>query len=301
MQIPRMVDVPPNRFVFVHYHIFKNGGTTIESILAREFGDRYAAVEGPTDGSVLDAKGLEGFLRGHPEVAAVSSHQLRYPKPEVPGWVIFDCCLVRHPLERLFSLYQHFRRANSTDALACLAKRHTPGEFMRHLLDESPNVVSNAQVVQLANAGAFARPARESDLERATATLCEMALPGLVNLFDESLVSAEYFLKPAFPNLKLHYKPENVSEPARFRALEGREDRLAEAWGDEAQADLLRLNQLDLELARRAEGEVRRRLALVPRWQQKLAAFRARNAQFDTRTSMGESEIPAGRVAGSTR
>lgn len=287
MGILRTIDAPPVRFVFVHYHIFKNGGTTMESILAREFGERYAAVEGPADGAVITGRDLAGFLRSHHDISAVSSHQLRYPKPEVPGWVIFDCCFVRDPLERLYSLYQHFRRASSGDPLSFRAKRQSPREFMRGLMEGAPNLVSDVQVVQLANAGAFARPAMERDLERAAATLCEMALPGVVNLFDESLVSAEYFLKPAFPTLKLHYKRENVSEPARFETRESSEKRLAEVWGDEVQADLMRLNRLDRELVRRAGEEVRRRLMLVPRWAEKLAEFRARNAR--------ESEVPVAR------
>ena len=32
------------RFVIVHYHIFKNGGSTIEAILERESGHRFATL-----------------------------------------------------------------------------------------------------------------------------------------------------------------------------------------------------------------------------------------------------------------
>lgn len=262
------------RFVFVHYHIFKNGGTTIESILRREFGDGFAAIESPYAGSVLDAGGLTEFLQQHPEIAAVSSHQLRYPKSEAPGRVIFDCCFVRHPLDRLVSLYGHYQRADSSDALAVRAKRQTPREFLRQLIEESPNLVSNVQVVQLATSGAFTRPAGERDLERASLLLCEMAAPGVVELFDESLVSAEYFLKPAFPKLRMQYVLQNVGYPVRC------EESLAEFWGEDVHSDLLRLNQLDLELFERAQSEVLRRFRLVPRAEERLAEFRARNAQL---------------------
>ena len=87
MRIDHTLDVPASRFIFVHYHIFKNGGTTIESILRREFGGGFATVHGPRASSVLDAKGLTKFLRLHPGISAVSSHHLRYPKPDIRGWV----------------------------------------------------------------------------------------------------------------------------------------------------------------------------------------------------------------------
>jgi hypothetical protein len=272
MQTEQTLSELPVRFVFVHYHIFKNGGTTIESILRREFENGFVTIEGPCSETILDGGGLKEFLYHHPEILAVSSHQLRYPKPEARGWVIFDCCLVRHPLERLASLYGHYRRADSGDALSLRAKRQTPGEFMRQLLDDSPNLVSDIQVVQLANGGAFTRPAGERDLERASLLLCEMAAPGVVELFDESLVCAEYFLRPAFPKLRMHYCPQNVGRPASG------EESLEEFWGEDVHADLLRLNQLDLELYRRAKSEVLRRFGLMPRAEDRLNDFRARNA-----------------------
>src|SRR5271169_61641 len=109
------------RFVLVHHHLFKNGGTTIESILEREFRERFATLHGPERDSVLDGRHLAAFLRQHPEVAAVSSHHLRYPPPVRGHTVVFDCFFLRHPLARIHSLYSHFRRMNSDEALSRMA------------------------------------------------------------------------------------------------------------------------------------------------------------------------------------
>jgi hypothetical protein len=284
MRIDHTLDVPAPRFVFVHYHIFKNGGTTIESILQREFGSGFATVHGPAAGSILDARGLTRFLRRHPGISAVSSHHLRYPKPQVPGWVIFDCCFLRHPLDRLVSLYNHYRRADSSDSLCLRERDQSPRDFMEHLLRDSPNLVSDVQVMQLANAGTALRPAHERDLERAIQAYCDMAVPGVVELFDESLVAAEYFLKPAFPSLRLHHRPENVSRAAgSYRPDNPRdmERTLVDLWGADVYSDLLRLNQLDLELFRRAKTEVLRRLFILPNMQEKLVEFKSRCAPPD--------------------
>jgi hypothetical protein len=298
-RIEHILDVPATRFVFVHYHIFKNGGTTIESILQREFAAGFTTVHGPSDGAVLDGKSLTRFLRRNPTISAVSSHHLRYPKPAAPGWVIFDCCFLRHPLDRLVSVYNHFRRANSPDPFSALANRHEPREFMKQLLHDSPHVVSDVQVTHLANAGAFSRPANERDLDRAVQVFGEMSVPGIVEMFDESLVAAEYFLKPAFPGLRLHHSPENVSRPNRNLQAD-LERTLVDLWGADVYSDLLRLNRLDLELFRQAKIENQRRLFLMPSLQERLTEFQARYAPLRKRASADarEHEPVRVRVAG---
>jgi hypothetical protein len=293
------LDVPATRFVFVHYHIFKNGGTTIESILRREFGERFATVHGPAADSVLDGKRLTEFLRQNPCIGAVSSHHLRYPKPVTPGWVIFDCCFLRHPLDRLVSLYNQFRRTNSDDPLSVRANQLAPGEFMKHLVHNAPHLVNDVQVTQLANAGVFARPAGEHDLETAIHILRDMAVAGVVEMFDESLLAAEYFLKPAFPELRLHHNPENMS---RADGVASPRPTLVELWGADVYSDLLRLNQLDLELFRQAKIEVQRRLFLIPDQQARLAEFRARRAllQMPAAVDAPEWESARRKIAGWT-
>lgn len=278
MRLNATVNSPDQRFVIVHYHIFKNGGSTIETILEREFGDGFATVHGPRESSTLDARELERFLRTHPRVAAVSSHHLRYPKPAIRHMVIFDCCFLRHPLDRLDSLYRYSKTIAQENDLSVRARRNSAREFFRELMAEAPHLVSNVQVMQMACAGAFTRPANGEDLERAAEIFEDAAIPGVVEMFDESLTAAEYFLKPAFPRLSLDYVPQNVT---RFPAsAQHRQERLQRLWGADVYRDLARLNQLDLELFRRAESEIRRRVALLPDSAQRLDEFRSRCSQL---------------------
>lgn len=267
--------VPPTRFLIIHYHIFKNGGSTIASILEREFRNNFATVHGPDDVSVLDPTRLADFLSGHTSIQAVSSHHVRYPKPEVPNSVVFDWCFLRHPLDRLQSLYSYFQGIESADALSRLARQEHPRFFLKRLVDTAPHLVSNVQVTFLANGGAFTRPADRSDVAKAAEVFQKMAIPGVIERFDESLVSAEYFLKPAFPRLRLDYTPQNVRRPLGGSPID-RQEWLRHSWGSDLYATLVALNQCDLELCRRAEEEVSRRFDLVPGAQQRLAEFRSR-------------------------
>ena len=267
------------RFILVHYHILKNGGSTIESVLRREFGPAFATFDESCAEATLDQSDLAAFLAARPDTSAVSSHHLRYPKPAIRNMVIFDCCFLRHPLDRLQSLYAWARRNNSSDLLSRMARTVSSREFVHRLLHDFPHMVSNVQVTLLANAGAFTRPANESDLGIATSILREMAIPGLVELFDESLIAAEYFLRPAFPGIRLHCQPQNVSRPGEQRRAgqeEELENKLVALWGAGTYADLCRLNEFDLELYQRARREVERRFFLVPGLGERTADFEAR-------------------------
>jgi hypothetical protein len=150
---------------------------------------------------------------------------------------------------------------------------------MEHLLDAAPHQISDVQVHQLANGGAFTRPASEYDLDKATHILHQMAMPGLVSMFDESLVAAEYFLRPAFPTIRLEHVPQNVTNGLHVLPGE-RLDYLIELWGAELYEKLARLNQMDMELFRRVRAEITQRLDLIPRAQERLEEFRSRCAQL---------------------
>jgi hypothetical protein len=273
------VCAPPARHVIVHFHMFKNGGSTIEAILEREFRGRYATAHGSHASSALDELDIAGFLGEHPGVSAMSSHHLRYPLPSIRRTVLFDWCFLRHPLDRLQSVYTYLRaeppELGLEDPILVLAQSLSAREFMNKLIDESPHFVSNAQTLLIATGGAFTRPLDETDLARAKETLRRMAVPGLIEIFDESLVAAEYFLGPAFPGLRLHYAAQNVSRPPT-RSMDRRLEELRANWGSTVFEELLRLNHLDLELCLYADSEVRRRFSLVPKAREKLMDFRLR-------------------------
>jgi hypothetical protein len=278
MRLDFTLEVPRPRFVVVHYHFFKNAGSTIESILEREFGGEFATLHGLTADTELDNDELSVFLSAHHDIKAVSSHHLRYPLLNIKNVVIFDLCFIRHPLDRLQSMYSYLRKANTGAALCQMASCCSVSAFLRNLVDESPHLVSNVQVLQLARSGRFTRPAGEEDLSRAIEVVRKMAVPGVVDLFDASLVAAEYFLRPAFPQINLHYTRQNVTAGRAETAH--RERRYRELWGPAVYDDLFALNQFDLQLHAAAVAEVYGRMAVVPQAQERMDDFRSRCAEL---------------------
>ena len=251
-------DAAKVRFVLLHYHFFKNAGTTIEDILAHTFFENYDRFDSQDfDGCVGQAE-LISFLRRHPRMKAVSSHQFRFPVPREPGFVFFDLCFLRDPIDRIRSMYDYFReKPIRGEPASDLARDRPVGGFIRGLVEEHSYRVSNVQVNMLANGIVNDLPV-EADLDRATEVMLQMSFLGVVDLFNESLIAGEYRMRPVFPSFALAQQPANVSS--------GRDSasKFREACDPDVYAELLRLNALDIELLDRARAEVQRRFALVP-------------------------------------
>ena len=118
------------RFVILHYHILKNAGTTIENILDRNFGERFARLDTSDRDGRIEQADILAYLDEHQEVQALSSHQIHYPVPAAPGYIFFDLCFLRDPIDRLRSTYDYFRqRPAEGDPLSDAANSLGFGEF----------------------------------------------------------------------------------------------------------------------------------------------------------------------------
>jgi Sulfotransferase family len=264
-----------NRWVLLHYHIFKNAGSTIESVLQRSFGSRFATLDGPDAGSTLNPPEIISFLEAHPDLAAISSHQIRYPKPVAPQLVVFDICFLRDPLQRLWSMYKFMRRSQPGDASARDARSLSARSFFEDLLEHKPYLLNDVQVCALATRGEYTRPPTSSDLRLALETMIGISVLGVVELFDESVLAAEYFLRPMFPELQFHYVKQNA-DPSRQLSPEKEKEEFRSQVGDSIYGQLERMNQLDIELMAGARSEVMRRWALLPSKDARVADFRKR-------------------------
>jgi hypothetical protein len=252
------------RFVILHYHILKNAGSTIEEILDRNFGERFARIDtSDRDGRVSNSA-LLSFLENNPHLQAVSSHQIRHPVPAAKGFIFFDLCFLRDPLDRIRSTYDYFReKPNAGDPLSQLANELSLGEFVARAIKRMPQHVNDVQVNLLANGGCYDHIPGREDLKRAVRTMRTMSFIGVVDRFNEGIAAVQNILNPLFPNLLCDQKPVNVSG-GLGSTLESRVLKLQEACEPSVYAELCRLNALDFELLREARAERDRRLQLGP-------------------------------------
>jgi len=259
------------RAVILHYHIFKNAGSTVISILKRNFGKRMAELESGHFNAIVDNCALLDFLNKHANIAAVSSHQLWPPAPEHEGFAFHTLLLLRHPIARLSSIYDFSRRTQvSEEPLTLEAKKRTTSDFMRLLIDEYPHHVNNPQVNYLS---LRSRQSSESSLATAFRVARHATVLGITELFDLAAVQAEYLLAPVFEGLNFGYVAQNVSSMGP-RDLDMHLAQFRDACGDQIYDSLLQANALDLELWQLVRQEVERRFKLIVDHEQRLQHFR---------------------------
>lgn len=262
------------RRIFLHHHIFKNAGSTIDWILERNFQHDFGSIEIDSSSWRITESMLFNFLHEKQNLIAVSSHHLCGQIFEYEPYVFFDIVFVRHPIDRLRSIYDYYRKLpHPSNEVESASHNMSLGDFLKFLLEFHPHQINDAQVNILANQGKYYRPPGESDLELARSKILKMALLGSLEMFDESLVVGRYFLHPAWNKLDLTYKPQNVAANKKSN-LEDRLSEIKALCGEQVYDQLLRMNQLDLRLLAAVNLEVQRRAKLVPDFNKKLDDFK---------------------------
>ncbi|MCB1754984.1 MAG: hypothetical protein KDJ38_05655, partial [Gammaproteobacteria bacterium] len=69
------------RNIIVHYHLFKNAGTSIDKMLKNSFGDAWENYDLPAAGARISPDSLQQYIEENPHLQASSSHQIVPPLP----------------------------------------------------------------------------------------------------------------------------------------------------------------------------------------------------------------------------
>ena len=265
---------PTNRSLLIHYHIFKNAGSTIDFVLQKNFANKFGRLHGNEFNSSLDASDLLCFLTDRPELQAVSSHHLHPPKPISDMITFYDILILRHPIDRLLSAYDFYRRSSPlNDPVQAAAKNNSFQRFLECLIVHFPHLINNAQVNYLGCGGN--KIPREPDLRRALRAIPQFSVVGTVEQLDTVLLTAEVSLSGVFGPLDCSYMSQNVS-PDRAPELDQRLRRARELSGSGLYDRLLKLNRMDLELLEAANQESRKRFEVIPDHSARANDFRSR-------------------------
>jgi hypothetical protein len=240
-----------DRPVLVHYHIFKNAGSSVDFALERSFGSGWTSFEGRHAHDVQTSEQLRQFLEDRPEIHAVSSHLARPPLP-FPGCkpILF----LRHPLLRARSVYEFVRRNPEQ-------QEHTPdqpdtfSEYVRWALEsgrtEGGNNVLNYQVIHLSDASwrthILKSEAWIQDLAQAKSLLESWGIVGIVEDYKMSTrrfqaAYARYFPRFDFVDVRANRTSSEIPDIASQTAA------MREELGPALFHRLTEANQLDLDL-----------------------------------------------------
>lgn len=268
------------RNVIIHNHLFKNAGTTFDWSLERNFGDAFLDHRDDME-MQQGATYLGPFLLHHPELKALSSHHLKFPLPVLDDVRLFPVVLLRHPIDRVGSVYA-FEHKQASDSLgARMAKKMTFNEYVQwRMQPDAPITIRNFQTSRCLdvpdNIKTFiTRRLVETDYLAAKNQIESMGLLGVVDMYDESMVLFEEYLKPYFSTIDLSYVRQNISG-GRKRSLVDRVRSVFNELDFDVINSMLQHNHFDLTLYLEARNVVESRCAELDDFKKKLSHFRTR-------------------------
>jgi len=227
--------------------MFKNAGSSEDSILQHNFGDSWVEIEGPNN-KKLSPELMKEYILDNPKIKAISSHSAQVTIPKIPGVNIIPIFFFRQPIDRIRSSYE-FERIQDSDMPGPIAAKE--GDFAHYMAWR----LSTPMMTQIVNFHAFRlkdfrvfTTNREAHLfrQRSVFALKNLPVVGLVERFNESMSRYSEIIKPHFPDFEVI--------PARSNSM-NIEDSIAdklkkfeESIGRHTYLNLVILNAIDLEL-----------------------------------------------------
>ena len=82
--------------LLVHYHIFKNAGTSFEWTLKQALGRRFCTYDLTAPNQILSSANIIRYVKRRSEIEAVSSHQASFPTPKMRGREVLTSILISY-------------------------------------------------------------------------------------------------------------------------------------------------------------------------------------------------------------
>lgn len=262
--------------ILLHFHIFKNAGTTIDWILKKNFGFNALFVDDVDNpGKILSMNYILDTLEQHLGSKSISSHQIRFPLPTTNKFQFFPILFIRHPIDRAFSIYHYKKKETDDSVITSNSKILSLNNFIKWLLESKQYwIIKNFQILFLSKSK-WDYVFTSQDLELSKQILHTCSVIGVVDRMDESLVVAEEYLRQYFPNIDMTYVKQNVSRDTNMTLDKKIEQECKELDKDVVDA-LHRENHLDLNLYKEANKELDRRINTIIDFDSKLSLFKER-------------------------
>jgi hypothetical protein len=251
------------RPLLVHYHIFKNAGTSFEWTLKQALGRRFCTYDLTAPNQILSSADIIRYVKQRPETEAVSSHQVSFPAPIIRGREVVTSILIRDPIARIRSIYAFERQQEVSTPGALKAKELDFKGYVEWRLGTAPAMLCNYQVHFCSRTKGSQHKGRldEAHLRKAIANLDRVDIVGTVERYGEWLTLAQLILCKPFPNILLSATRQNVTGTAGETTEAAILDDLVNELGQTLAEHLLEGNKLDMCLHQVADALLTRKLA----------------------------------------
>ena len=259
--------------ILLHFHIFKNAGSTIEWLLEKNFPKKNLSIDGESPGEIIQMEQINDILEKKTLIKTISSHQIRYPIPKNTRFNFISILFLRHPIDRAFSIY-YFKKNEIDNSIGSIkARSMSLPEFIKWNMDFKEYMpMKNFQVLFLSNK-TTKEGVSEKDLEIAINRMKSSSIIGVVDRMDESLVIAESFLKQEFPKINLAYVKQNVSQERKGTMIE-RLKHSEDSLGADLKNRLIEYNKLDMKLYHSTNKEMDKRKEKIQDFGKKIENFK---------------------------
>jgi hypothetical protein len=234
------------RKVILHYHLFKNAGTSLDAALKENFkNDEWVTAEFPEQ-PVKNREMVKQWIIDSPEAKCFSSHTAILPPPNITGVKIFPLIFIRHPIDRIESIYE-FEKKQSGDSFGAVLARNTDfkGYVETRLSLSYDRQCRDFHICRLAP---MIGEKEGDEFTRAKMALEKLPFVGLVEDYSASLARLEsLLLSEGFDNIVLQPVERNVSRSVH-KPIEEKLELIQSKLGDKVWKDLIASNEKDIEL-----------------------------------------------------
>ncbi|SEQ95603.1 Sulfotransferase family protein [Amphritea atlantica] len=235
------------RTVILHYHLFKNAGTSLDAAFKENFNEEdgeWVTKEFPAQPALNRGK-VKQWIIDNPQAKCFSSHTAIFPVPEIEGIRIIPVIFMRHPIDRIASAYS-FEKKQVGDGFGPALARNTTlkGYIETRLSLVNDRQCRNFHAHRLATM--FGEKVGDEGY-RAKLAIEKLPFVGVVERYSESLEKLELLLKEeGFADINLNPVEKNVSRSVKS-SLDKKLSEIEVQIGEELYSKLVDANSNDID------------------------------------------------------
>lgn len=236
------------RKVILHYHLFKNAGTSLDAAFKENFSEEkgeWVTKEFPNQ-PAANREQVRQWILDNPQAKCFSSHTAIFPVPKFDDIEVIPVIFYRHPIDRIASAYSFEKKQGGKGFGSVLARNTSLSGYIETRLSfQHDRQCRNFHSSRLST---IYNPENGSELSRSKKAINELPFVGLVEEYAHSLqLLNRYINQETSYDIKLEVKKVNVSN-RESASLEDKLGKIKKKIGDQLYAELLEANQIDLEL-----------------------------------------------------
>lgn len=229
----------------LHYHLFKNAGTSVDAILMANYPNAWRSREFHGVPTAEISSEVERWISAERDARAFSSHTAVGPLPLIEGVNVVSLLFLRHPIDRIRSAYFFEQKQNAQTLGSTVARQSSFPDYVSRLLD-TPNERSlrNFQTQRLSQ---FSLDRTGSEYDRAVEGLGVVSFVGLVERFAQSMAMFQKAIRSYFPDFFILVAKENTGELFE-QSLDERLELVRDMLGNSVHDRLVEANSDDIHL-----------------------------------------------------